>query len=112
MFEERIGGEWLHAINLHVALISFYLDERREIVLSKFKEWKKVTRAWLFLSLVGESMDLGNTFWQADFGKKRKKLPRPRFYQALDRGLQTSTEVLSSPRPRFFSALSRGTSVQ
>ena len=49
----------------------------------------------------GESVDLGNTFWQAHFGKKIKT--------HLGRGLvKPSTEVLSSPRSRFCSALDRG----
>ena len=77
----------------------------------------------------GESADLGNTFWQAHFGKNRKMhlgrglvktstevlISRSRFYQALDRGfVQPSTEVfkylgrgfcsvegLTNPRSRF-----------
>ena len=49
---------------------------------------------------VGESTDLGNTFWQAHFGKNRKT--------HLGRGLvKPSTEVLIS-RPRFYQALDRG----
>ena len=61
----------------------------------------------------GESMDLGNTFWQALLGKNKKTylgrgfnkpstevlISRPRFYQALDRGFfQPSTEVFINPR--------------
>ena len=43
----------------------------------------------------GESTDLGNTFWQAHFGKKLKT--------HLGRGSnKPSTEVLSSLRPRVF----------
>ena len=50
---------------------------------------------------MSESADLGNTFWQAHFGKKEKT--------HLGRGFNNpSTEVLSSPRPRFCSALGRG----
>ena len=90
---------------------------------------------------MGESMDLGNTFWQADFGKNEKNdldrgfikpstevySPQPRFYQALDRGFfqpsvevfinprsrfHTSTEGFKIPRPRVYKYLDRGTSVQ
>ena len=57
---------------------------------------------------MGEFADLGNTFWQAHFGKNRKThlsrglvkpstevlISRLRFYQALDQGfVQPSTEV-------------------
>ena len=64
----------------------------------------------------GESVDLGNTFWQAHLGKNKKTylgrgldkpltellIPRPRFYQALDRGfVQPSVEVFINPRSRF-----------
>ena len=48
----------------------------------------------------GESTDLGNTFWQEHFGKNKKTY--------LGRGLvKPSTEVLIS-RPRFYQALDRG----
>ena len=50
--------------------------------------------------LAGESADLGNTFWQAHFGKNRKTY--------LGRGFnKPSTEVLIS-QPRFYQALDRG----
>ena len=49
---------------------------------------------------LGESMDMGNTFWQADLGKTKKTY--------LDRGfIKPSTEVLI-PRPRVNKALDRG----
>ena len=63
---------------------------------------------------MGESTDLGNTFWQANLEKNQKTYlgrglvkpstevltPRPRFYEALDRGFfHTSTELI--PRPRY-----------
>ena len=65
---------------------------------------------------MGESADLGNTFWQAHFGKNRKThlgrglvkpstevlISRSRFYQTLDRGfVQPSTEVFLNPRSRY-----------
>jgi len=65
---------------------------------------------------MGESMDLGNTFWQADLGKTKKTyldrgfikpstevlIPRPRVNKALDRGfLQPSVEVFINPRSRY-----------
>ena len=50
--------------------------------------------------LMGESTDLGNTFWQAHLAKNKKMY--------LGRGLvKPSTEVLT-PRPRFYEALNRG----
>ena len=64
----------------------------------------------------GESMDLGNTFWQADLGKTKKTyldrgfikpstevlIPQPRVNKALDRGfLQPSVEVFINPRSRY-----------
>ena len=65
---------------------------------------------------MGESTDLGNTFWQEHFGKNKKTylgqgfnkpsievlIPRPSFYQALDRGIfQPSVKVFINPRSRF-----------
>ena len=50
---------------------------------------------------MGESADLGNTFWQAHFGKNRKMY--------FGRGFKKpSTEVFFSPRPRYFLTLGRG----
>ena len=64
----------------------------------------------------GESMDLGNTFWQADLGKTKKTyldrgfikpstevlIPRPRVSKYLDRGLKrTSVESFKKPRSRY-----------
>ena len=50
---------------------------------------------------MGESMDLGNTFWKADFGKRKKN--------HLDRGfIKPSTEVFFSPRLRYLLTLGRG----
>ena len=68
------------------------------------------------ISDLGESADLGNTFWQENFGKKEKThlgrgfnkpstevlISRPRFYQALDRGsFKPSTEVFTNPRSSY-----------
>ena len=65
---------------------------------------------------MGESTDLGNTFWQAHFAKNQKTylvrglvkpstevlIPRPRFFEALDRGsFQPSVEVFLNPRSRY-----------
>ena len=65
---------------------------------------------------MGESTDLGNTFWQAHLTKNKKTYlsrglykpstevlkPRPRFYKALDRGIfQPSVEVFINPRSRY-----------
>ena len=65
---------------------------------------------------LGESTDLGNTFWQGHFGKNKKMhlgrglvkpltevlISRPRFYQALDQGfVQPSTEVFLNPQSRY-----------
>ena len=65
--------------------------------------------------VLGESTDLGNTFWQAHLAKNKKTylvrglvnpstevlIPRPRFYKALDRGF-------FSPRSRYLLTLGRG----
>ena len=64
---------------------------------------------------MGESTDLGNTFWQVNFGKNRKThlgrelvkpstevlISQPRFYQALDRGIAGFT----NPRSRYLNTL-------
>ena len=65
---------------------------------------------------MGESTDLGNTFWQANLEKNQKMylgrglvkpstevlIPRPRFYKALDRGFfQPSVEVFINPWSRL-----------
>ena len=72
--------------------------------------------------IMGESTDLGNTFWQENFGKNKKMylgrgfnkpstevlISRPSFYQALDRGFfQPSVEVFINPRSRYWN-LDRG----
>ena len=50
---------------------------------------------------MGESTDLGNTFWQENFGKNKKTY--------LGRGFnKPSTEVFFSPRSRYLLTLSRG----
>ena len=71
---------------------------------------------------MGESTDLGNTFWQAHLAKNKKTYlgrglvkpstevltPRPGFYKALDRGFfQPSVEVFINPRSRYYN-LDRG----
>ena len=65
---------------------------------------------------LGESTDLGNTFWQAHLAKNKKTYlgrglfkpstevlkPQPRFYKSLDRGfIQPSVEVFINPRSRY-----------
>ena len=65
---------------------------------------------------MGESTDLGNTFWQANLEKNQKTylgrglikpsteliISRPSFYEALDRGFfQPSVEVSINPRPWY-----------
>ena len=55
---------------------------------------------------MGESTDLGNTFWQANLEKNQKTYlgrglvkPRPSFSEALDRAFfQPSVEVSINPR--------------
>ena len=49
---------------------------------------------------MGESTDLGNTFWQANLEKNQKTY--------LGRGLVKPSTELIIPRPSFFSALGRG----
>ena len=65
---------------------------------------------------MGESTDLGNTFWQGNLEKNQKMYlgrglvkpstevltPRPRFYKALDRGfVQPSVEIFINPWSRY-----------